>query len=251
MFDDFYTLASRSIDLHPFIKSLETWQHNYSSSYLIYCNYNAAKFRESYFSDFAINIPTQIARSVPKRKSEFLAGRIAAKFALKQFNDFSYFNALNVDIGSDRSPIWPQNYQGSISHTNSSAISLVAKTNKHRLIGIDIENSFSPIEIESIAAYIHTQKELLNLTVQGISTVQATAIIFSAKECIFKAVYPKVGKYFGFEIAHVIHFDLNQRHIDLCLDSDFSQNYSIAQNYRILFSFRGNELISILHSETN
>ena len=70
------------------------------------------------------------------RAKSFLMGRAAARQALKEAGDNSNSPILR---NKDKSPMWPDGYIGSISHSGEHAIALVAKASDYRSIGVDIE----------------------------------------------------------------------------------------------------------------
>lgn len=74
---------------------------------------------------------------VPKRRLEYLAGRLAARAALQSVG------ADEPAVGSDDGkPVWPQGYCGSISHSVGLAVALAASCRDWRALGIDIEARF-------------------------------------------------------------------------------------------------------------
>ena len=74
---------------------------------------------------------------VPKRRLEYLAGRLAARAALQSVG------ADDPIIGShDGAPVWPHGYCGSISHSAGLAVAVAARSRDWRSLGIDIEAHF-------------------------------------------------------------------------------------------------------------
>ena len=72
-----------------------------------------------------------VSNAVPKRVSEFTAGRVAARLALKQLGA----PAMSVPMAPDRSPIWPPGLTGSITHTHSACLAAVAWEREVRMLG--------------------------------------------------------------------------------------------------------------------
>ncbi len=71
---------------------------------------------------------------VPKRRLEYLAGRLAARAALQSVG------ADDLVIGRhDGAPVWPEGYCGSISHSAGLAVAVAARLRDWRSLGIDIE----------------------------------------------------------------------------------------------------------------
>ncbi len=70
----------------------------------------------------------------PRRHGDFLAGRLAARAALRQLG------ATVLTVGrEDQAPVWPSGYCGSISHSAGWAVAIAADSSQWRALGIDIE----------------------------------------------------------------------------------------------------------------
>lgn len=148
--------------------------------------YEINAYHDILFSELGIDFPRKLSTAARKRRAEFLAGRYAAHFLLKQVDCDE-----TVMIGSNREPIWPQGWIGSISHTGQSAIAVVAPQKSLISVGIDIEFNRPDIMIE-IASIFTTADEYQLLEQCGLSIETALLIVFSAKESLFKALYPQV-----------------------------------------------------------
>ncbi|MCW1931251.1 4'-phosphopantetheinyl transferase family protein [Pararhodobacter zhoushanensis] len=126
-----------------------------------------------------------LARMVPARRREFAAGRTAARRALGQ--------SVAIPMGPDRAPVWPAGVAGSITHTQGWALAVVGKG----MIGIDLEED-EPLPTEVFGTVL-LPKERAAL---GADTRRAK-LIFSAKECVYKAQYPVTKELFGFEVISI------------------------------------------------
>jgi 4'-phosphopantetheinyl transferase EntD len=102
------------------------------------------------------------------------------------------------------SPVWPEGYVGSITHTGRAAAALVARTTGV-LVGIDGEGWLSEERAQSVRRRILNDEEL---TVLGEGALaphrKAVTLGFSAKEAVFKALFPVVGFSFGFHSVRVV-----------------------------------------------
>lgn len=152
-------------------------------------------------ADMAASLPPQLLRAVPKRKAEFLAGRKCAAEAIRRLTG----QALFPGMGEDRAPIWPEGVVGAISHSGDRAIALAGAGSRFLGIGIDIEKLLSEEEAADIATQALTAHELYSLGT-GIDPFM-TGLIFSAKESLFKALYPTVRRLFFFEAAELSAYD--------------------------------------------
>jgi 4'-phosphopantetheinyl transferase EntD len=134
-------------------------------------------------------------RAVATRRQEFVLGRAAAHDAL---------GAIGLDdgpilSGPHREPIWPRGVVGSISHSAGIAVALVAPSTRSEGIGIDIERLRHAPELEGQVPRPEEWTWLRGTTERDRAT--AVFALFSAKEAVFKAFFPRVGSIFGFEAA--------------------------------------------------
>lgn len=129
-----------------------------------------------------------VANAIEKRVCEFSAGRDAARRALRQLGH----DASEIPVGPKRMPIWPTGVCGSITHSKSLCLAVVAKQSDYASIGIDAEHDV-PLKDE-------LRKAILNASEQDLSPSQAIEV-FSMKEALFKTLFPLAQEWFGFQAA--------------------------------------------------
>ena len=149
----------------------------------------------------------QLARAATKRKAEHLAGRLAAAHALRE-----YGISTVPGIGQNGAPQWPDGLAGSISHTSSCALAVVSQ---NALTGIDGEVILSSEEAEDIKDGIINADEEVLLRCCSLPFALALTLVFSAKESLFKALYPVAKTMMGFDSACVTALD--EKHMTLAL----------------------------------
>lgn len=130
-----------------------------------------------------------------KRNTEHLAGRIAAVHALREYGQQQV-----PDIGEGGEPCWPGGLYGSISHSDSTAIAVVAQ----QRIGIDVEICLSPQLCADIVHHVVDGAERDVLESSGVPFPLALSVAFSAKESLFKAFSSLTHPFPGFHSARVI-----------------------------------------------
>lgn len=169
---------------------------------LIYrCSFNKCHLNEDSYNRYGILMPRSLETACRKRKAEYLAGRYAASKVLGQLGYAGY--ALLP--GPDRIPQWPCGIQASISHNDNTAICAASTgSGQIRGIGVDIERYFSADLQSSAGDLICLPTERTLLMDSGISSSAALTLIFSAKESLFKAVYPLARSFFDFKAAEVV-----------------------------------------------
>jgi enterobactin synthetase component D len=153
----------------------------------------------------------KIQSSGKKRKAEHLAGRLAAFYALQ------HYGLRHIpDIGDSRQPLWPQGYYGSISHSGTTALAVVAA----QPVGVDIETVFDADMCHETEDSIITPAERRVLVNSGLPFALGLTLAFSAKESAYKTLSFMINGLPGFSDAEVIALDA--KHITLRLSDAFS-----------------------------
>ena len=129
-----------------------------------------------------------------QRKSEYASGRRVAHEALKLLS-----GKPAAVTREGRMPAWPAGYRGSISHSREFAIAMVASTRRCQAIGLDVvqKNAVSA----KVGARIMLAEELL--PPWGLIDTDWRAIVFGAKESVYKAVYPEIGEFLEFRDVEI------------------------------------------------
>ncbi|WP_025854133.1 4'-phosphopantetheinyl transferase [Pseudomonas sp. CHM02] len=196
-------------------------------------------------SDFqrsAVPPPASIQRSVAKRQAEFLAGRLCARAALQQLDHLNYIPA----IGEDRAPVWPAHISGSITHSTGHAAAIVAHKAQWRGLGMDLENVLSLERAERLAGEILTADELQRMAALPREQIaQLVTLTFSAKESLFKALYPIVQTRFYFEHAELLEWS-DSGQFRLRLLTDLSGEWCHGKELVGQFALNDGQLLSLV-----
>ncbi|MGV3346831.1 4'-phosphopantetheinyl transferase [Enterobacteriaceae bacterium LUAb1] len=189
-----------------FIRSMKVGYVKYKRSIRVcIVEFDVEHFRDTLFLDYMISFTERLSTAVIKRRAEYLAGRIAAQRLLKEEGVI-----CPVGMQSDRSPHWPSGWTGSITHTDKYAISIIAPKSEGIFLGVDMEK-LNPRVIKNTAEIFLTSAEKINIEITGIESHIAFLIAFSAKESLFKALYPLTGNYFGFDAARISAIEKNHK----------------------------------------
>ncbi len=135
-----------------------------------------------------------LGRAAPQRRREFAAGRECARRALARHG----VAGAVIGRGADRRPLWPSSFVGSIAHTADYAAAAVAHRKDFASLGLDVERREAvgehlwrriavPAELDWIGGLPVDER------------VSAATLLFSAKESIYKCVYPWLGLRLGFQ----------------------------------------------------
>lgn len=157
------------------------------------CTYDVDKIDFTHKSISEIAVPNSLLNAVHKRKTEYIIGRYCAQVALKMMGCCEA-----VDRYPDRSPKWPPFFLGSITHSHFFSLAAVGSKEKWKGIGIDTEIISHTSQIETFSKQFITPFELSLGINSGFSLDLCLYTIFSAKESVFKCLYPLVKSYFGF-----------------------------------------------------
>ncbi len=161
-------------------------------------------------------LPENSERFAEKRKKEFIAGRLCALNSLFILNN--EFKTA-PPVGENREPIWPSGVVGAISHTRIQAAAITSNSLSH--LGLDIESIIDSERFNKISSQFIAESER---AIIGDDSYRGT-IIFSAKESLFKALYPSVQTFFGFLDAQVIEITESSFTISLLRKDSIFQSF--------------------------
>ncbi|MDA7430257.1 4'-phosphopantetheinyl transferase superfamily protein [Primorskyibacter aestuariivivens] len=173
-------------------------------------HYDVDRFTPGLFAAHEILCPETLKHAVPKRQAEFLAGRLIANTALRMLG----FGPGKIGRGAFGEPLWPDGIRGSITHSKGFAAVWLTTEAWHP--GLDAEHMPSPSAIEAIRSGVLTEAE----RARPLSNRDHVAV-FSAKEALFKALFPLVGKRFGFGAAE-LESPITDEHLRLRLTRDLA-----------------------------
>jgi 4'-phosphopantetheinyl transferase EntD len=139
---------------------------------------------------------TLIEGAVAARRAEFATARACARQALRNLG----LSAGPILRGPKREPLWPPGIVGSITHCIGYRAAAVARADEVLTIGIDAEpHAAIP---ERVAARVLDDGERA-WTAAAPAGIHWDRLIFSAKECVYKAWFPLTRRWLGFDEASV------------------------------------------------
>ncbi|MCX2832748.1 4'-phosphopantetheinyl transferase family protein [Microbulbifer thermotolerans] len=195
------------------------------------CKFDVSLFQPADYAVLNLLMPASIAASVRKRQAEFLAGRYAASLALAAL-DIDVRACGPVGIGPRRNPVWPQGVVASISHAAGRAVCAASLRAHNDFLGVDIELLSPEMDCADVQQAVMGERELALLVDAGLAPSQAVFLTFSAKESLFKALYPAVGDYFGFEVASVTGCNPRAGRLSLTLAGWFADKHQLPVHYQ-------------------
>ncbi|HEX8967942.1 MAG TPA: 4'-phosphopantetheinyl transferase superfamily protein [Chloroflexota bacterium] len=135
-------------------------------------------------------------RATEARRASFALGRAAARAALGELG----VHAGAIGRGTAGEPLWPTGVVGAISHVGDVAIAVVGRRVDYSGLGLDVEELHRGPSPRA-ARLVCRPSEMEWVDVAG--DTRRLTMIFSAKEAVFKAVYPIERVWLGFADAEL------------------------------------------------
>jgi enterobactin synthetase component D / holo-[acyl-carrier protein] synthase len=174
--------------------------------------------RSSIIEDSLHKLPLVLEHASTKRKREFVAGRKAARQALYEAG---CRDPGPLGIGPDRLPVWPEKWKGSISHTDGIAVAAVSRNTSCYALGIDIECMIRSEVVQKIHREVVYTGELELL--RDYDLTARMTLIFSAKESLYKALYPHTRRFLSFRSARLT--EVTKEHLLLQLTEEWGKDW--------------------------
>ncbi len=142
-----------------------------------------------------------IAKSVAKRRNEFVTVRHCARLALGELG----LPPVPILKGDKGEPCWPDGVVGSLTHCAGYRGAVVGRAPSVRSVGIDAEpHDVLPDGVLGAVALDEERREIAALP----AGLHWDRILFCAKEATYKAWFPLTRRWLGFEDAHIV-FDVD------------------------------------------
>ncbi|OBH13241.1 4'-phosphopantetheinyl transferase [Mycobacterium sp. E1747] len=142
-----------------------------------------------------------IAKSVAKRRNEFITVRHCARVAMGELG----LPPVPILKGEKGEPCWPDGVVGSLTHCTGYRGAVVGRTEAVRSVGIDAEpHDVLPGGVLNAISLPEERHEMAALP----AGLHWDRILFCAKEATYKAWFPLTKRWLGFEDAHIV-FDLD------------------------------------------
>lgn len=191
-------------------------------------------------SDYSYCLPQSLENVAQTRKHHYVAGRYCAIQAAKKLG-----HALPAFGNAEtREPQWPLGFTGSISHSKSMAVSCVSETTRYKSMGIDTEELIRTSMATKISGTVAGPEELEYL--KNLNFEFGFTLLFSAKEALFKALFPLGRKYIDFKEAILVSVNQKDNTFVLKLVSNNPAYESYLGDYKGQYSIVDNNLVSLI-----
>lgn len=173
-----------------------------------------------------------------KRRAEFVAGRICADQSLRKMGIIAEF-PLPV---RNRLPVWPHGASGSISHCSAMAVAMTAIKSGYSALGIDVEPLIDPGIALEIQESVCRNDELAGLERYMPCRTRSLTMLFSAKEALYKALFPLAGQFKDFHSAEFCACEAGS--LVLRLTHDWTSRWRAGTKVKIRYAWLGQTVIS-------
>jgi 4'-phosphopantetheinyl transferase EntD len=103
----------------------------------------------------------------------------------------------------------------------------------------EIKSSIITLDEEAVLTE-HTMKE------NSLNFSQAFTLAFSAKESLFKALYPSVGYYFDFSVANITQFNSESNSFTLVLTEDLTAELTKGTEFNGFFQQIEQQVLTLI-----
>ncbi len=165
------------------------------------------------------------ARSLPARQPAMRCASGAARWIAHGLLAEFCVNDTAVLRAPSGAPVWPEGITGSLAHDNEMAVAAIAPVGRIASLGIDVEPALAlPDDILALVATRADRTDAADRHLAG-------RILFSAKEAVYKAVYPLDREILGYEDIAV---DLDAGHATTKTGRRVSLAYCVAPRVVVL-----------------
>ncbi|MDN0123200.1 4'-phosphopantetheinyl transferase [Yersinia aleksiciae] len=212
------------------------------------CDFDVNEYRDELFAVYGIAFPSSLHKAVNKRRAEYLAGRFVARQVLNmlEIRDYPLANGL------DRAPLWPTGLIGSISHNSqralctaqviTPAVGPLTESRAAHGVGLDIEGLIPVERAKDLWPGILSEEEYRDSQEGPLPFNHLLTLAFSAKESLFKAIYPQLGRYFDFLEARLISYSLVSGRFELQLLRGLSDDFPAGRCFTGCFTVNDNDI---------
>jgi enterobactin synthetase component D len=152
----------------------------------------------------------RLQRAASSRRRDFIAGRYCARQALRQVAPA--LSDLPITMSVFGEPQWPAGIAGSITHTGGFVAAAVACRRDALELGLDAERFMPDTVAREVSEIVATAEERARVERRsGLSFGEIITLIYSAKEALFKCLFPLSGSYFDFLDIEIVEVALPMR----------------------------------------
>ncbi len=177
------------------------------------------------------------ARAVEKRRVELVAGRAAARRALRSVGG----PEVAIGKGARGQPLWPQGWVGAITHSGAFAAAVVAPAWRTAGLGLVLERLDAPIDVGGADMVCLPVARAWLGRPDDPEFGRRLRRLFSAKETVFKATFPLAEVFLDFVDARLESRDSG---FEVTLLVDASPRHPAGTRFAVGLTERGGYVLS-------
>ena len=175
-----------------------------------------------------VELPAVARTRRARRRIQFLAGRVCAREAIGRLATGRRSGAAAGSRTAARSG--RTGFVGSISHTARFATAAVAHASEARGLGVDVEPVMSREAAADVAATRRRRDETRRVAqAAGLDPLESLTLVFSAKESLFKALYPPTRRHFDYLDCELVRVDPGARGFSIRFRPPFDAAFGAAE----------------------
>ncbi|TXH96949.1 MAG: 4'-phosphopantetheinyl transferase superfamily protein [Rheinheimera sp.] len=207
--------------------------------------FHAVQYQSDAFRQSHMVFPAEVQASVSSRQAEYLAGRLLVRY-LQQHCGLAVLPLL---AGADRCPRWPPGQIGSLSHSDGLVFAALqpAGLAGQSVLGVDIECALSQQQQQLLGTEILSAPELSLGLAAGLTENAVLTLGFSAKESLYKALYPQCRRVMDFSAAELVV--ITEQHFALRLTQPWSERWRQGGLFRGRYFWRQHRLYTLVLSD--
>ena len=207
----------------------------------IQAQFCVADFCDNDFLRCSIPFTEMLSAAGKRRRAEYLAGRYAAQLLLQKTG----YAGFALHRNPDRTPLWPADICGTISHAEDTVFCALHRSFSTDGVGIDVEYLMTSRRAALVQNAILTSQESAVLTCLPLE--RRVTLAFSAKESLFKAIYPRLLRPFDFHASESLSIEASSRLLVMRLCSHLSAAFPKGRCFTAQYRQESDKIITLVH----
>jgi enterobactin synthetase component D len=175
------------------------------------------------------------------RQIEFIGGRKVACDLLQKMG----CNVESIGV-SNGLPIWPFGFIGSISHCENVVAVAVASLKNCRGVGLDVERIADPCLSNELSEICVGMDEVNLFSEIRLPKSVKYTLAFSAKEAIFKCIFPIDKTFIDFDDLHILNVDLDVRVVRVKLKKEVSEKFKSGHVFYVRYEISSSMVFTLV-----
>jgi enterobactin synthetase component D len=184
---------------------------------------------------------------IDRRRLQYETGRAWAANLLAELGS----SDSTVPTSADRSPIWPVGFVGSITHSDKLVGVAIARRADARSLGIDLETIISAETADEIETICLSANEARLRAFAEMDRGLFSTVCFSAKEALFKCLYPLANCFFDFKDTEIQRLDVVAKKLYIRLLRDLSPEFCAGTLFEGAYRWDDHHVFTSFELDTN